>query len=311
MRAGKVLIVLQAFIDDSASDSRHDRRLFLAGYLATVDVWERFSDDWAAVLSQPPVLRSLHMSGSWAGFTAAQKEAKIDALVGVLAKYRPLSIECSISQRDYVEIVRPNAPYDLRHPYFTCFMGILNGVSKLLYDEGLDGPVDLIFDEQGNVGTNAAIWYEVIKQMIPGLAGNLGGQPIFRKDEDMIPLQAADLLAWHVRRLGESGRTLHQLQTANAIRFRHRYLDIPRPLLEKWAEAFSKTRGIEAAKHKSGSIKHSVARTVSSVPPEHLIPTMEAMAARGERLLILKESLERLGLRRVWKWVAKRLRVRR
>ena len=42
-RAAKQLVVLQVYVDDSATEEG-DQRLFLAGYINTADKWARFSD---------------------------------------------------------------------------------------------------------------------------------------------------------------------------------------------------------------------------------------------------------------------------
>ncbi|WP_198141062.1 DUF3800 domain-containing protein [Polaromonas sp. JS666] len=294
--------MLQAYIDDSGSDKRSDKRLVLAGYIQTAEAWSSFSDEWAAVLAAAPALKSLHMT-DFGGFTKEEREGKIDALAAVLAKYKPISIECSVSSRDYKELLRDAVPYDLRHPYFPCFVGVLYGVAKALEAEGLKGPVDLIFDIQGNVGPLSALWYTPLKHSDPLLASTLGGPPIFRSDDDVLPLQAADMLAWHVRRVSEPHYEKRHMDVANAIRFRHRYMEMPRELVASWAVKFSKVPGLQEVRDRS--IEHSVAKLITGLPPERVVPAFEAMARRARYLRILKQLLERLGLRRLWKKIAK------
>lgn len=302
--------MLQAFIDDSGSVERPDKRLVLAGYIQTAEAWDSFSKEWAAVLAADPPLKALHMTG-FHGFSKEAKDTKIDALVAVLSRYRPISVECSISTRDYKELLSSTGPYDLRHPYCVCFIGMLHAVARAIDEEGLKGPVELIFDQQGNVGTNAAIWYPPLKQSNPLLAKTLGGPPLFRSDEEVLPLQAADMLAWHVRKVSEPAFEARHLVVADAIRFRHRHMEIPRNAIESWAQAFQRMPGIDAVRGRSGSVNRDVARLIESVPPEELIPVFESMARRGRRLRILKRVLEMLGLRWVWKKIAKaKLRVR-
>lgn len=305
MRARKVLVVLQAFIDDSGSDKRPDKRLVLAGYIQTAEAWSSFSEDWAAVLASEPPLKSLHMTGGFHGFTKLARERKIDALVSVLEKYRPISIECAVSKRDYVELLQDVVPYDIRHPYFPCFVGILQCVAKAIEAEGLHGPVDLIFDMQGNVGQAAALWYVPLKHSDPLLARTLGGPPIFRSDDDVLPLQAADMLAWHVRKLSEPDFDGRHLEVANAIRFRHRYMEVPREMIASWAKEFAETPGIHEVMGPRGSIKHNVSDLIANLPPDRVVPVLEAIARKARYLRPLKNFLERVGLRRIWKKIAK------
>jgi hypothetical protein len=67
-------------------------------------------------------------------------------------------------------------------------------------------PVDFIFDEQGGVGAQAAMVYRWLKEaQDPSIRDLLGAPPIFRDDKQVVALQAADMLAWHLRREHEEG----------------------------------------------------------------------------------------------------------
>lgn len=282
--------MLQAFIDDSASDRSEDKRLVLAGYMQTAEQWALFSEEWAAELAKPRWLKYLHMSAGFPGFSSAEKEAKLEALASLIQRFKPVSIECSISQRDFKDLVKPNGPYDLRHAYFPCFVGILHGVAKTIAAEGWHDKADIIFDEQGSMGRCAAAWYVPIKHSFPLLAAHLGGAPIFRDDEEMLPLQAADMLAWYVRREAEGALSAHQRSIADAIRVRHRHMEIPREMMESWGQAFAKLPGIEHTKGAKNSSVQFIENLVSALPPEQVVPALEAMAGRA-RWLQFKEKL--------------------
>ncbi len=299
IRARKALVVLQAFIDDSASDRAEDKRLVLAGYMQTAEQWALFSEEWAAELARPRWLKSLHMSAGFPGFSNAEKEAKLEALASVIQRFKPVSIECSISQRDFNDLVKPNGPYDLRHAYFPCFVGILHGVARTIAEEGWYDKADIIFDEQGSVGRGAAAWYLPIKHSFPLLAANLGGAPIFRDDEEVLPLQAADMLAWYVRREAEGALSAHQRLIADAIRVRHRHMEIPREMMESWGQAFAKVPGIERTKGAKNSSARFMDNLVSALPPEQVVPALEAIARRA-RWLHFKERLFGLCARLFW-----------
>lgn len=305
-RARKVLVVLQGYIDDSGSDKRADKRLVLAGYIQTAEVWAAFSDDWALALAADRSLPSLHMIKSFRGFSDRERAQKLDKLAAVIAKHRPLSIEVSVSRKDYTEILQANMPYDFRHPYFPCFVGVLQAVSQTLIEEGLSGPIDLIFDDQGNVGHSAVLWYSPFKLADPKLAAILGGTPIFRSDEDVLPLQAADMLAWHVRRVSEPEYSSRDEEIANAIRLRHRYLEIPRETIVTWARQFSSVPGIDEITTRKGSVKHVIGELVATVPEHRIIPILESIERRARRFQYVKLTLEFLGLHRWWKKIAKK-----
>lgn len=304
--AKKGIFVLQAFVDDSGS-ATGEKRLFLAGYILSVETWKSFSDEWAEALQEPRALKCLHMTQSFYDWTKGERNRKIERLAAVIKKYRPLSIECSISTRDFKEILAPHSPYDLRHPYFACFHALVIQSAKLVEHFGLEGPLDFVFDVQGNVGPDAAIWYEVIKQLQgPSVRKILGGPPIFRNDEEVLPLQAADMLVWHRRLIREPTCPEQQRDVAGSLVFTHAVVDVPREILQSWADAFGKVPGIEAVKYRKGSVKKVVAGMVRNLPPHRLIPAMEALERRARRLRRLKAVMGLLGLSRLWKKFAKK-----
>jgi hypothetical protein len=235
--------VLQAYIDDSASQ-QGDRKLFLAGYVHDAAQWALFSNDWDAVLHEAPVIEYFKMSEAqnlseqFRHWSAPQRDRKIERLIDVIVKHKPWSIQCSVSQRLFNEIVLPVAPYELRHPYGVCFHGIVIGVARIHREMGLTVPVDFIFDEQGSVGDDAVVWYRQIKKhQSPEIRALMGSTPIFKSDRDVLLLQAADLLAWHVRRDDESGDAYAKRRVMFGPK--HRGLEITEEVLRGWAAGFA------------------------------------------------------------------------
>lgn len=288
--------MLQVYIDDSGSDAGTDKRLVLAGYIQSAEAWERLTADWTTELARPPALASLHMITCFEGWTEEAREAKINSLVAVLAKYKPLSIECSISRAAYIEELRGHAPHDLRHPYFPCFVGIMHSVARTIFEENLSGPVDLIFDEQGKMGTDAALWYIPLKHMDPRLEKVLGGPPWFANDDEVVPLQTADMLAWYVRRATEARCTVRQREVADAIRFRHRHMNIPDHVIKEWGDAFQRVPGIEDTKGRRGSTNKFMQKLVARMPPDQVVPTLNKLARRATWPHRVRSALKWLGL---------------
>lgn len=298
--------MLEVYVDDSASEAGTDRRLVLAGYMQSAEAWRRLTEDWIVELARPPALASLHMKTCFQGWSEKAREAKIDSLVAVLAKYKPLSIECSISRTAHVEELRGRVPYDLRHPYFPCFVGVMYGVARTILEENISGPVEFIFDEQGNVGTDAALWYLPLKHMDPTLEKVLGGPPRFANDNEVVPLQTADMLAWYVRRATEIRCTVRQREVADELRFRHRHMKIPDHSVKKWGEAFQHVPGIEDTKGRRGSTNKLMQELLVRMPPDQVVPALNRLARRATWLWRLRSALTWLGLGRVWRWVARR-----
>lgn len=66
----------------------------------------------------------------------------------------------------------------------------------------IDGDVDFVFDEQGKQqGYAMDVWRQIKKILPTELAQVMGRPPISDTDTKFVPLQAADFLAWQVRRI--------------------------------------------------------------------------------------------------------------
>jgi hypothetical protein len=69
---------------------------------------------------------------------------------------------------------------------------------------GDHAPADFVFDEQGKeIGRALKAWKHLERAAPPALRPMLRNPPISRNDKTVLPLQAADLLAWRLRRMFE------------------------------------------------------------------------------------------------------------
>jgi len=250
-RAAKVFVMFTAYFDDSASEQ--DERLFvLAGYVHSAESWLAFSDDWQAALDAHPRIEYLHMveaenlRGPFKGWSHVEKDRKVDAMASVIAKYAPWSIECSVSRSVFEKILKPTTPYEIRGHYFPCFYAVIIRLAQMHVSMGHTLPIDFIFDEHGAIGAEAAVWYEAIKSMqSPEVSRVLGSSPIFRDDVKVLPLQAADLLAWHLRRMRERRNQNEQRPVVDKLLpLLHGKLELTPDMLADLAEQMSRVPNI-------------------------------------------------------------------
>lgn len=298
--------MLLAYVDDSGSHVG-ERRLFLAGYILEESQWQSFNLDWLSALKERKSLTSLHMTQSFNGWMHDERSEKLHQLAEVIKKYRPTSVEVSLSTRDFREFLAPNSPHDLRHPYFSCFYALMVTAARVVHQLGMREPINFVFDTQGNVGTEAAVWYEPMRQMQPDyIQALLGTAPIFRDDDGEPGLQAADMLAWHRRLLVEPHCTDAQREFAASIIFTHAAAEIPREMLMSWATHFASLPDIENTKGKRGSVTKTVSRILDTVPREDALSVLQNIDRQAKRLRWLKALLTRIGLHRLWKRISKR-----
>src|SRR4051794_2458876 len=96
-RSARVLLMLQAMIDESDSHEEKPRVFVLGGYLATVSQWERLTDEWQAALDQSPRIRYFSFNeafpksdkprGEFHNFTTQERDQRV-------ARFRAIIEDC-------------------------------------------------------------------------------------------------------------------------------------------------------------------------------------------------------------------------
>jgi len=210
-----MLQLLKAHIDDSGnSDHGEDGSHFvLAGYVLPVPDWEAFADVWAYQLTQQPTIRCFKMrdaesgDGYFDGISPEFRRCKLLDMARVISHFKPMAVGCHLNWNDYKAVVAGRVHPKLDSPYAILFYQVMRLVHEwqIEYNTRHPGkgyhPVDFVFDDQGKVGIRALQWYEPLKSnMREPYKQMMGGLPEFKDDEVVVPLQAADILAWHVRR---------------------------------------------------------------------------------------------------------------
>lgn len=233
----RLTFMLQCAIDDSGSDSRPDGMYVLAGYLMEHPRWEAFTEWWHKRLQNEPYpVECFKMSdavsgeGFFEGIRQDFREATIQALATVIHESLPVPVVCQMRWKDYNEIVKGRVDSRLDNPYAVLFFKSLRSVSELQIrsDDALREefgnyefpaqPVNFVFDEQGKHGLNALSWLGPLKATLKEPHKTiLSNTPQFKNDCDFLPLQAADMLAWHVRRVHEHPDEKLRSQTLNRI----------------------------------------------------------------------------------------------
>lgn len=200
--------MLQGFIDDSGSNSK-SQFYYLAGFILDTQRWEEFSDDWDAALKSNPgidyfkMFRANKRTVEFEGWQESDVQSKVNQLVSVIEKHNPVAIYTVIDRVTFNKMIVPNVrgPY-LSDPYQYLFPLIFDVVAKYQKEVGIfPTPVDVDFDEQGEAGMHAQSLYPVLKKTLPSdMRQMLGRLPLMLDDKKVLPLQAADMLAWSLRR---------------------------------------------------------------------------------------------------------------
>jgi hypothetical protein len=200
--------MLEAFVDES----EHDGLFVMAGYVASDEDWKSFSREWQALLDlddhqNKPMLR-LKMS------TMARSRAyrRAELFYRVIERHVSAAFSISIPRNDLnaaaAEFNWPKWVVDqdrMTNPYYFAFRCVQEGLAHVLRCFNLKGPVQFTFDSHTS-GPRCLEHWELLKaSTTPEIATTFAALPLFRKEEEQLPLQASDLYAFWVRRWKQSG----------------------------------------------------------------------------------------------------------
>ena len=194
---------LKAFIDDSGSGG--DSPWFvLGGYIGTAEAWDEFDDPWRKVLDGPPKLKYFKHSEvygfdtQWGPLSSEQRRQRLHDFIGVIGQHALRAIYIRLKQQDYDEVIKPYVPPMWQNAYYFLFIGFLSAGASTEKWAGGNRKTEFFFDSNRDVEKPSQKLYSQILRL-PQLDGMV--EDIHYEDEKLLlPLQAADLLAWEVRR---------------------------------------------------------------------------------------------------------------
>jgi hypothetical protein len=219
------LLLMLAHIDGSGS--MNDSPVYvMAGYIGSVAAWEKFTAEWQAALDEPKAIEYFKMREAWArrdqfdGWSLEARDARLKLLAPIANRHAIAAVLYVVStdawKRHFVG--RLEKRYHDR-PYFFAYHGIMSGVVRYLHAKGIQEKVDFIFDEEG--GESLKLMQESFegwKELAPKeFKPYIGRRPMPGNDKDVLPLQAADFFAWHIRRSfaeGLQGKNVDDLTVA-------------------------------------------------------------------------------------------------
>jgi hypothetical protein len=202
-------VIINGYVDESESDGV----FVMAGFVAPAEKWAKFSDAWdaakfavPAALDQPFKTKEImrpRPSGAFWGMTGAQRDEKLATLYSVIDAHASYSVYSIVHMKPLQELTEA---YGFRkeaaNPYYHCISEIIIGTALVQLSQGIDDEkIDWIFDERlKESGQFLSIWNAIVHDAPDHVKPLLSGSPIFRDDNEVRPLQAADLEAWWMRR---------------------------------------------------------------------------------------------------------------
>lgn len=213
---GRLLMVLQAYIDDSQKDGW----FVLAGHIATTEAWAAFSRDWENLL--PTHGTMVPSPGTGYHFKMSEmamideRMSRVPAFYRLIEEHVAVSLSCAYRivdlERAKQRIYIPNAIIDFHH-YNNHYMFAFKMLMDMFhtYREIIErfipvgDKIDFYFDEQAEKKIIVPMWDDYIRNRPAHVVGRYGATPRFEDDREFLPLQAADLWAWWVRKWTSEG----------------------------------------------------------------------------------------------------------
>jgi Protein of unknown function (DUF3800) len=200
------MFMLQGYIDDSGSEP-NGQSFLLSGFILETEQWERFSDEWQFQLRREPRIEYFKMheavarEGQFKGWHKEFVLCKIKDLLSVIEHYAPTGISCMTEWSDYQEVLGNLAIDDLKGPYGLLFQLVFIAIAESQKSAGIfPTPIDVDFDDQGKVGKFALQLFQDMKAEFPEKWKQMFGRiPGMLDEKQVLPLQAADMLAWTER----------------------------------------------------------------------------------------------------------------
>jgi hypothetical protein len=277
--------MLQAHIDDSGWDGVSPA-FVLAGYLAKKEQWDVFSHAWQQVLDQPEprTLPYLKTKDAWRlnkkdstfyGWTEQQRDSRLIDFIKVINRNVMHGIVSVVPIEPYVRIMARRFKLEpLDRPYFVSFFGVMRSLLLLMQRLNLDDRVAFIFDTQGNEPRSLLhTQYDIfLGAAPPGVKELSAGPPRFEKEEEFLPLQAADMIAWHARRYYyelEQGKD--PTKEPSNVFFANMF-DFQRDIFDLWTEDRIKEAGDALALGLWPTVRHKFGRGIPMMIPDPFSP---------------------------------------
>ena len=195
-RSGRLLFVLQAYFDDSKQDGQV---IILAGYIASVEQWMAFSDRWKQALTMgSPRWNAFKMSRVNLNDPAQLERTEYHCRIveefaqGAFCNAIPVAPLKKVIQEFGIDPKYSN-------PYYLAWLLTVSNFRNFRDYGSWTETVDVYFDKQSEERFVQRAW-EIMSDRYNGDVGPFRNAPMFRSDEEFLPLQAADLLAWWARK---------------------------------------------------------------------------------------------------------------
>jgi hypothetical protein len=198
------MVMLAAYLDDSGTHQSSDIVL-MAGFFGYPNQWDYFSELWAEKLAAPcpgkPPLSRFHMTecqagdGEFLGWRRVETDFLVHELGSIIIKAGLYGFGGAIARKHYDQLITGDLRRSTGDAETMCiinsFVKIIDLVKRLQFAQS----IALIFDDRPQIKGNVQKIFDVYK------GASVGSDIValsFASSKKILPLQAADLLAWEI-----------------------------------------------------------------------------------------------------------------
>ena len=208
----KLVAMFKVYLDESA-DAKKERIFVIAGWLGSVETWEQFIPKWHDRISREG-LRSFHMTDCEArrqefkGWSVERKNDLVVDLINIINATEITGFASGVVMPDFKRIVA-NHPTMRRFayssdPYFLIFTKCAHDICGSISGLPASEEVAFVFDEQETIADKMVEYFRRIKHGTVMKCRRRLRSITFASRENEMPLQAADMLAYEVRKFKEN-----------------------------------------------------------------------------------------------------------
>jgi hypothetical protein len=201
--------MLVAYMDESGDHDplgkeRGAEAAVVAGYVATNDKWRKFEPRWNRVLKQFGIkvfhaVDCAHRKKEFRGWSDEKRRDFHIELTGVIKESVLIGIGGVVPLLEYNSVLPEWAKLEIKHPYYFSFAVMMRTLRQFREEFLPNEPIEFVFDRKKNFEGVLSDMFNHLRDDSPNHRGHLGAVS-FRAKDKVIQLQAADYLAYEVRR---------------------------------------------------------------------------------------------------------------
>lgn len=193
-----------------------DKQLSFAGWISDSPRWHVFQQEWDDLLVDYPGITTIHMSTLMRRgndqqyqnhvFTVKRsRERLVNRAVDIINKHTLAMVACGVDCEAYGRVMSQSARKKIgRDAHVFVFRRVMKHIVDALQELKWPYPTALILDDNREYGKECYSHYSLAREHEPSWRQSFGSIA-FADDEVYPPLQAADILAWFMKKRHENG----------------------------------------------------------------------------------------------------------